>query len=874
MVTGKLRFGIAFIALVISVTVVKADEWTWKSREDLTAAVRRGDLAAVRSLLDQGLPVGGEPGGDANMSTLHLAVKHGRTDVLKLLLERGANPDVMSDVIVTEDGEEFMLPRSPLHVAAQLGRLEMIELLAAANGNLNIRGTHVGDAHDQTNSVEAGSTASPSEVAKHYGQMEAFALLYQLNAERDNLVRLVEKGDVEAVREQLAQGGDPNQWDHRGWSMMHYAAQGGSIPMFAMLVEHGGDLQRPTSVGNAPLHFAAWKGHRDLVAWLLERGARVRTHTRAGKWTGWTPLHVALLEKHKAVVQLLLDHNARVGPVKPGWPAPLHAAAQGGDPELIRLLVERGAEVNTEISHTRRDEQNFTDYIQRGLTPLDVAVREGRLEAAKVLLALGANSNTFFDDYHANDDGGFRYGITRWTPLMVAAAEDNVPMVKLLLDRGASLLCRGWPKPPWGFHNTKWTDVFEVAKDNVRPLLEAAKQATIDKARPLENEGRRSGHAVMIQGVKAFVSATSELRSRRHPETYSASKAFDGDLDTAWVEGVGAPQAKPVSECGGTALPEKEQGLTIRFSQEQILRGFVLYPGYMKSPSLFQQNLIPRRIRIELDGEPAGEYELRYIEQCMQDVAGHDAYSVPAADKRNLSPKVILFPQPRAAQEVALRIVAAVGGTRFRDLAISEWRPILQGQETRIGSINLEPVIRVLEQVRSFQQEENDADIWPPACNPVQLVGWQSNQWKDLAPQVRDPGKNISWFGPKAHGAVRSRFREQLERLGENQRDASAAYYFQLTEAGWVDQPVSVMREDDGWRLVGSRVYWWGSLPRQKTMYPLIVLDQDFKATELSAQFKASDNYCFFSALPPMKPEHQGTVSDFCRRWVEAQQQR
>ena len=666
--------------------------------------------------------------------------------------------------------------------------------------------------------------------------------------------------------------------------------------MVELLVEYGGDIHRPSSVGNTPLHFAAWQGHRDLVSWLLEHKVRVDTYTRTGKSVGWTPLHVALLEKHKAIVQLLLEHGAKIGPAKPGWSAPLHAAAQGGGPELIRLLVRRGADVNVEISHTRRVEEKFQSYIRRGLTPLHIAVREGHLEAVEALLALGANTNTFFDDYRYDDDGGMRSGIVRWTPLMAAVSEKNLPMVRLLLQGGASTFCRGRPKGYSAWEAQQWLDVFQLSGgfdvlDGLRvreaepvpetfdepngsaveeikrpPISALLRQAADEQAR--FSHGKGATHTVTIQGQQAVVWASSELVSRRNPGAYAASKAFDGDLNTAWVEGVGEARKRPVAQCEGTLLPEKGQGLTIRFQREQRLRGFVLYPGYMKSPALFQSNLVPRRIRIDLDGESVGEYELRYIERCVKDVVGLDAYSLPAADERNLSPKVVLFPQLRAAREVTLTIVAAVGGARFRDLAIAEWQPILQNHETRVGSTNLEPIIRTLEQVRSIRQEGAEPEAWPSACNPIQLVGWQNDERMDIAPLVRIHG-NISWFGPKNSGPSSTRFRRQIDELGESQRDSSAAYYCRLTGSGWVDHPVSVFRVDGDYRLVGSWIYSWSGLGMEKSMYPTITLNPDGKVTELSAQFKSSDEYCYHTALPPIKPEHLSTVSEFCKAWIE-----
>ena len=75
-----------------------------------------------------------EGGGDANafddwgVSCLQLAVKKGNKEIVELLLRHGANANV-SDA----DGDTT----TPLHAAAQLGSLEISEMLVRAGaGNL------------------------------------------------------------------------------------------------------------------------------------------------------------------------------------------------------------------------------------------------------------------------------------------------------------------------------------------------------------------------------------------------------------------------------------------------------------------------------------------------------------------------------------------------------------------------------------------------------------------------------------------------------------------------------------------------------------------------------------------------------------------
>ena len=92
---------------------------------DLPSAAKRGDLDAVRALLEEGADTE-ERMGDKS-SALHWSAVHGHYEVVEALLEAGADPNVRS-----EDGG------TPLHWVAFLGESEMVELLLEEGADPNI----------------------------------------------------------------------------------------------------------------------------------------------------------------------------------------------------------------------------------------------------------------------------------------------------------------------------------------------------------------------------------------------------------------------------------------------------------------------------------------------------------------------------------------------------------------------------------------------------------------------------------------------------------------------------------------------------------------------------------------------------------------
>lgn len=76
---------------------------------------------------------------------------------------------------------------------------------------------------------------------------------------------------------------------------------------------------------------------------------------------GWTPLHVAAERGNTEVVKLLLEAKADIDPKDDDGKTPLHWAVHSGRSEAVKVLIEAGADINA------RDND--------GNTPLDIAIQ-------------------------------------------------------------------------------------------------------------------------------------------------------------------------------------------------------------------------------------------------------------------------------------------------------------------------------------------------------------------------------------------------------------------------------------------------------------------------------------------------------------------
>jgi uncharacterized protein len=185
-------------------------------------------------------------------------------------------------------------------------------------------------------------------------------------ASTDELFSAIEAGDVDAVRALLA--ADPSvaaARDAEGVSALMRAryrsdrgltqaileaapnldaaeaATFGDLDRLAVLVTGAEAANTFSSDGFSLLHLAAFFGQPDAAEFLLARGAEVDARGRG--WMTGTPLHSAASARQADVVRILLEAGADPNAVQSGGWTPLRAAVSNGDTETAALLRDAGA---------------------------------------------------------------------------------------------------------------------------------------------------------------------------------------------------------------------------------------------------------------------------------------------------------------------------------------------------------------------------------------------------------------------------------------------------------------------------------------------------------------------------------------------------
>ena len=153
----------------------------------------------------------------------------------------------------------------------------------------------------------------------------------------DTIFDLAKAGDLTAVKEKIKSDGfDPKE--KRGWgdrTVLHYAAESGSIEMVTYLAEKGADPNATSQYGTTVLHEAAKSGNLKLVQYLVKKWGADPTATDEDDWT---VLHSAAMSGSLDVVQYLVEKGADPKATSGGGKTVLHYAAEYGTLEMVDYL--------------------------------------------------------------------------------------------------------------------------------------------------------------------------------------------------------------------------------------------------------------------------------------------------------------------------------------------------------------------------------------------------------------------------------------------------------------------------------------------------------------------------------------------------------
>jgi ankyrin repeat protein len=355
---------------------------------ELAEAAERGDRLLVEALLAtaDGHAQVDDPAG-YGMTALLFAVQADDFELAETLLEAGADPNLGSIYEIT-----------PLWLAATNRNAAMTELLLAHDADATFAMAHgetalmaagrSGDAGSIRRLIAAG--ADPNASERKHGET---ALIWAAAENHPEAIRALAAGGANLDQQGLLLDLAPMDWVQigmvstilpvGGWSALMYAARENAADAAIALAEVGANLDFRDADGTTALGLAIMNGHYDLAAQLLDAGADPDVADRTGMTALYSAVDMVFFRSDigrppvpnmsvltaRYIVRLALEHgadpNAQLSSPIIGrhhgfgdfalgdGATALMRAANGSDIELMRLLLESGADASIAMANGR-----------------------------------------------------------------------------------------------------------------------------------------------------------------------------------------------------------------------------------------------------------------------------------------------------------------------------------------------------------------------------------------------------------------------------------------------------------------------------------------------------------------------------------------
>lgn len=258
------------------------------SNENLLKAAEIGDVDNLIHLIESDVNINAMD--KRGWHAIHLASKHGHSNVVDALLKRGVSVNLKTHSNNNES----------LHIACNMNRINVVKMLIRNGADIHEVG-HLG-----YTALDCATNSGHLETVK--------VILEQYETTPSNVYSIMiglQYGYLDILKEFVRIGMCLDIYIPRGNSAVHLAVEHGQLEVVKYLLELGISMDRKNSEGDTPLHKAALIGNVKIARLLIRSGSDVEAKNDKGE----TPLHLASKYDRLSVTKYLLNNGANINAI-------------------------------------------------------------------------------------------------------------------------------------------------------------------------------------------------------------------------------------------------------------------------------------------------------------------------------------------------------------------------------------------------------------------------------------------------------------------------------------------------------------------------------------------------------------------------------
>lgn len=458
---------------------------------------------------------------DKDYYPLNAASYRGHTNIVELLMQKGANIDINhrdssghTPLVMACIGKRKATAKRLIEIGAEVDKRTSEGptplMWACSSGYMGMAYMLLFEGANIDKADYKGHT--PVMCCRRQGESGIFDLLMYKDAnlnKRDNsgwspLMWATYYGLLSTVEVLLAKNVSINESDDFGMTPLMIACEKGYTEIVLFLISHGVDMNRRNVLGQTALMLSCTRHNLDLLNILIDNSATINTDDVKGETSLMKACALGLVRN----AEFLLQKGADVKISDNEGNTPLSVACFGRHGDLVKVLIKHGANVNQKDSNGSTILINtISSVLSIYLNKIGYGIYANTLQENREGFDLNHIQLCVIDILLKNGTEVDKTDRKGWSPLMWACYTKNINVLSSLIDNGAIVNSTS----VHGF--TTFYDVFKSTNEEIRHfLLSKGANKKIELFEAIRNNNETIVAWIIEKSMQIIIPNTDEKR--------------------------------------------------------------------------------------------------------------------------------------------------------------------------------------------------------------------------------------------------------------------------------------------------------------------------------------------------------------------------